>query len=168
MDDISIKRISLLHPKLRSEALEILAEIEAALTGKAHCRIVSTLRTFAEQTALYNQGRTTKGQIVSNARAGTSLHNYGLALDFALIVDKDGDGKYESTSWDIKGDYDGDKKADWMEVVEIFKRHGWEWGGSWKSFKDMPHFQKTFGYSVKQLLALHNAGKVDKQGYTLL
>jgi peptidoglycan L-alanyl-D-glutamate endopeptidase CwlK len=37
-----------------------------------------------------------------------------------------------------------------MEVVKIFKLHGFEWGGDWK-FTDMPHFQKTFGYSVKQL-----------------
>lgn len=168
MDDISVKRINLLHPKLRKEALDILAEIEKALTGKARFRITSTLRTFAEQTALYNQGRTTKGQVVTNAKAGSSNHNYGLSLDFALIVDKDGDGKYESSSWDTKGDYDNDKKADWTEVVEIFKRHGWSWGGDWKSFKDMPHVEKTFGYSVKQLLALHKAGKVDKQGYVLI
>jgi peptidoglycan L-alanyl-D-glutamate endopeptidase CwlK len=168
MDKISVDRINLLHPKLRKEALEILAEIETALTGKAHCRVVSTLRTFAEQTALYSQGRTTKGQIVTNARAGASNHNYGLSLDFALIIDKGGDGKFESSSWDTKGDYDGDKKADWMEVVEIFKRYGWEWGGNWKTFKDMPHVQKNFGYSVKQLLALHKAGKIDKQGYVLI
>lgn len=168
MDSISVQRIALLHPKLRAEALIILQEIEAALVGRAHCRIVSTLRTFLEQNALYAQGRTKPGTIVTNAKAGQSNHNFGTSLDFALIVDKDGDGKFESTSWDTKGDYDGDKKADWMEVVAIFKRHGWSWGGDWKTLVDMPHVEKSFGYSVKQLNALHQAGKVDKAGYVLL
>jgi peptidoglycan L-alanyl-D-glutamate endopeptidase CwlK len=168
LDSISIQRISLLHPKLRAEALAILQEIEAALTGRARFRIVSTLRTFSEQDALYAQGRTKSGAIVTNARAGQSNHNYGTSLDFALIIDKDGDGKFESTSWDTKGDYDEDKKADWIEVVAIFKKHGWTWGGDWKTLVDMPHVEKSFGYSVKHLYALHQAGKVDKQGYVLL
>ena len=168
MDKISLERIQKLHPKLRVEATNILGEIEVILKGKAACRFTFTLRTFAEQQALYNQGRTTKGAIVTNAKAGQSLHNYGLAIDFALIVDTDHNGSYDFTSWSTTTDYDLDKVADWMEVVAIFKRYGWEWGGSWKSFKDLPHFQKTFGYTWKQCLALHNTGKVDKAGYVLL
>jgi peptidoglycan L-alanyl-D-glutamate endopeptidase CwlK len=95
---------------------------------------------------------------VTNSRGGFSFHNYGLAIDIVLIVD----GK--SASWEIKKDFDGDGKADWMEVVAIFKSFGWEWGGDWK-FYDAPHFQKTLGYSVRQLLALHQAGKVDENGF---
>jgi peptidoglycan L-alanyl-D-glutamate endopeptidase CwlK len=157
-DQKTIERIKLLHPKLRDEAAQIYDEICAALTGRAMCRFGFTLRTFAEQNEIYAQGRTKPGHIVTKAKGGLSMHNYGLAIDIVLIID----GK--TASWDVKGDFDGDGKSDWMEVVTIFKQYGWEWGGDWK-FYDAPHFQKTFGYSVRQLLALHEAGKVDDHGF---
>lgn len=162
IDPLSLKRAELLHPKVRAEVPGIVQEISNALSGRAMFRIVSTLRTFDEQQALYNQGRTKPGPRVTNAKPGFSFHNYGLALDFAHVID----GK--TTSWDIDKDWDGDHKSDWMEVVEIFKRHGWEWGGNWRSIKDYPHFQKTFGRTELQLLSLHNSGKVDAQGYVLI
>jgi peptidoglycan L-alanyl-D-glutamate endopeptidase CwlK len=28
------------------------------------------------------------------------------------------------------------------EIVQFFKRHGWEWGGDWTDRKDYQHFQK--------------------------
>lgn len=157
-DQKTLDRIKLLHPKLREEAGKIYDEICAALTGRAMCRFSFTLRTFAEQNELYAQGRTKPGGIVTKAKGGLSMHNYGLAVDIVLIID----GK--TASWDVKGDYDGDGKSDWMEVVTIFKQYGWEWGGDWKFF-DGPHFQKSFGKSVRELLALHEAGKVDEHGF---
>ena len=159
MDKVTIDRIALLHPKLRQEALQIYEEICQALTGRAMCRFTYTLRTFAEQDALFQQGRTKPGKIVTKARAGLSYHNYGLAIDIVLVKDTDKDGDFDSAVWDMKSDFDGDKKSDWMEIVQIFKEHGWEWGGDWKFF-DAPHFQKTFGYSVRQLLNMHAAGNV--------
>ena len=89
-----------------------------------------------------------------------SYHNYGMAIDIVLLVD----GK---ASWDVKNDFDGDGKSDWIEVVQIFKSFGWEAGIDWK-FYDAPHFQKTLGYSVRQLLALYNDGKVDANNYVLI
>ena len=157
-DQKTLDRIKLLHPKLRDEAGQIYDEICSALTGRAMCRFSFTLRTFAEQDALFAQGRTKPGGVVTNAKGGLSMHNYGLAVDIVLILD----GK--TASWDVKGDFDGDGKSDWMEVVTIFKQHGWEWGGDWK-FYDAPHFQKTFGKSVRELLALHQSGKVDEHGF---
>ena len=168
MDAISLQRIQLLHPKLRAEATLILGEIEKVLTGKARCRFSFTLRTFPEQQAIYNQGRTTNGAIVTNAKAGQSLHNYGLAVDIAFIVDTDGNGTYETTSWNTTADFDKDGKPDWMECVAIFKKYGWEWGGSWTSFKDLPHFQKTFGLTWQKCLELHNNKHVDSKGYILI
>ena len=159
MDKVTIDRIALLHPKLRQEALQIYEEICEALTGRAMCRFAFTLRTFAQQDALFQQGRTKPGKIVTKARAGLSYHNYGLAIDVVLVKDTDKDGDFDSAVWDTKSDFDGDKKSDWMEIVQIFKEHGWEWGGDWKFF-DAPHFQKTFGYSVRQLLNMHAAGNV--------
>lgn len=127
-------------------------EITRVLKGNATVRFAQGLRTFAEQQALYNQGRTKPGKIVTKARAGSSYHNYGLAIDIVLLVDKDNNGTYETASWDMIKDFDGDNVADWMEIVAIFKKYGWGWGGDWRSMKDYPHFEKTFGYSVSNLL----------------
>lgn len=146
-DQITLERIKLLHPKLRDEVVEIYDEISEALIGSAMCRFSYTLRTFAEQNVLFAQGRTKPGKIVTKARGGLSYHNYGMAIDIVLIIN----GK--EASWNDKKDFDGDGNADWMEVVNIFKQYGWEWGGDWQ-FKDSPHFQKTFGKSVRELLAL--------------
>ena len=162
VDSLSLKRAATLHPKLRGEIPGILAEISEVLTGRSMFRITFGLRTFAEQDALYKQGRTKPGQIVTKAKAGQSLHNYGFALDFAFVID----GK--EASWDEHKDWDNDKIADWMEVVAIFEKHGWEWGGRSKTLHDGPHFQKTFGHDWPDLLALHNAGKVDKDGYVII
>jgi len=152
-DKPTIDRIKLLHPKLRDEATLIYQEIKAALTGKAICRFSYTLRTFAEQDALFNA----RPQ-VTKAKGGQSYHNYGLAVDIVLLVDKDKNGSYESALWDVKSDFDQDKTADWMEIVAIFKRYGWEWGGDWK-FYDAPHFQKTHSKSIVDLLKLYNSKK---------
>ena len=155
-DKVTLDRIALLHPKLRDEGILIYNEIQTVLTGKAICRFAYTLRTFAEQDALYAQGRTTPGKIVTNAKGGQSNHNFGLAIDIVLLVDKDGNGTFESASWETNVDFDGDGVADWKEVVGVFKRHGWAWGGDWK-FTDMPHFEKTFNLSVNQLAAKYTA-----------
>lgn len=126
MDKITLERIELLHPLLRKEVKDIYREIDQALTGRAICRFSSTLRTFAEQNSLYAQGRSKAGKRVTNARGGQSYHNYGMAIDIVLLVDRDGNGTYETASWDTKTDFDGDRLADWQEIVAIFKRYGRE------------------------------------------
>ena len=143
-------------------------EMVRSLTGKATVRFAYVLRTFEEQAALYAQGRTAPGKKVTNAPAGLSIHNYGLAWDLVLLVDRDGNGTFESASWETNVDFDGDGVADWLECVAIAKRYGWAWGGDWTGFRDLPHFEKTFGKKPSDLLALKKAGKVDDQGYVLL
>ena len=145
MDTITLKRIDLLHPLLRAEAHKMYEEMWKALRVRAIPRFSHTLRTIKEQDELYQIGRTKAGKIVTNAKGGQSYHNWGLAFDLVLIID----GK--DASWDTLKDFDGDKVSDWMECVTIAKKYGWEWGGEWK-FKDAPHFQKTFGKSIAQLL----------------
>lgn len=154
MDKVTIERIKLIHQNLKDELGTIYAEICEALDGRAECRFTHTLRTFEEQDALYALGRTKPGKVVTKARGGDSYHNYGLAVDIVLLVG----GK---ALWDIKTDYDKDGRSDWMEVVEIFKRYGWEWGGDWK-FVDNPHFQKNCGYTIAQLKSLWKANRVFK------
>ncbi len=150
MDKVTQDRIQLLHPAVRQEVTTIINEANQQLTGKAQVRISQGLRTIEEQNNLYAQGRTKPGKKVTNAKGGSSYHNYGLAVDIVLIID----GK--EASWDTEKDFDNDGKADWMEVVAVFKKYNWAWGGNFKSITDKPHFEKTFGYTVSQLLAKHS------------
>lgn len=166
-DKITLDRIQLLHPKLIDEVVEIYDEIDAQLTGSAICRFTHTMRTFKEQDELFSQGRTRPGRRVTNAKGGQSYHNYGLAIDIALLLDNNDDGRHESASWDTKTDFDGDRQSDWIEIVTIFKRYGWEWGGDWR-FVDAPHFQKTFGKSITELQQLHRRNRVDANGFVLI
>ena len=151
-DKPTLQRINLLHPKLRDEALKIYEEAEDNLNNY-RLRFTYTLRTFQEQELLFSQGRTRPGKIVTNARAGKSFHNYGLSSDICLLSP---DGKM--ATWDTVKDFDNDGIADWMEVVAVFKKYGWEAGIDWKTFKDAPHFQKAFGYNIHQLLDKYKAG----------
>jgi peptidoglycan hydrolase-like protein with peptidoglycan-binding domain/LysM repeat protein len=73
-----------LHPELRRR-LGMLAD---ALAGRGmQALITDGLRTFAEQDAIFAQGRTTPGKIVTNARGGESNHNYGLAVDLYPVIE---------------------------------------------------------------------------------
>lgn len=156
-DPVSLKRIEKLHPKVRKEVTAIYKEI---LKRNVSIRFTDTLRTFKEQDALYDQGRNKPGKIVTHVKAGQSYHNYGLAVDFCLLLNN---GK--EVSWDRNKDTDNDKKKDWDEVVAVFKHYGWQWGGDWTNFKDYPHFQKTFNLSTAELLTKYNAKDFDSNGY---
>jgi len=158
MDTPTKQRIAKLHPTVREEVTQIIAQCDKALTGKAKIRITQGLRTNVEQDIMYAQGRTTPGKKITNAKGGQSIHNYGFAVDICLIIE----GK--TASWDTKKDWDNDKIADWYECVKIFALHGWEWGGNWKTFKDMPHFEKRNFNSWRKLSKL----KKDKNGYVIL
>lgn len=144
--------LSKLHPYVKVQAEKLLVNANKRL--KSHKMIITqAYRSKEEQDKLFAQGRTNKFDnkgkrlsVVTNARGGRSMHNYGLAIDFALVTP---DGK--TAVWDINKDFDKDGKADWMEVVAEAKKLGFEWGGDWKSFKDYPHFQMTAGLSDSQV-----------------
>lgn len=138
-DPVSAQRIARLHPKMRIAAAMLVTRAE--MQG-IKLRVTSTLRAYAEQDALYAQGRTKPGGIVTNAKAGESWHNFGLAMD-VVAIDKDG-----------KADWNGP----WERIAEIGKSLGFEWGGDWKSFKDKPHFQMKFGHTLSQMRALKGQG----------
>ena len=61
------------------------ALIESAAAIGIAIKIISGTRTFAEQDALYEQGRTKAGRIVTNARGGYSNHNFGIAFDIGVF-----------------------------------------------------------------------------------
>lgn len=110
--------------------------------------ITEALRTIEYQNSLYAQGRTKPGQKVTNARGGYSNHNFGYAFDFALLLPN---GK--TVSWDTKRSDNLDSLPDWSEVVIEGKKLGLEWGGDWRSFVDLPHFQMVFGLTTAQFRA---------------
>jgi len=49
-------------------------------------KLISGLRTYEEQDALYAQGRTAPGPKVTNAPGGHSNHNFGLAFDMVFLT----------------------------------------------------------------------------------
>lgn len=142
VDKISMGRLAQLHPSIRQSAIDAYTEACRITPVGVHPFITETLRSFERSNELYAQGRTTPGNIVTNAKGGSSLHNYGFALDFVLQIN----GK---PVWKVD--------ANWMKVVAVFKKHGFTWGGDFKSIPDAPHFEKSFGLGWRDLLARHNS-----------
>lgn len=141
-----------LHPELQTKLAQLIAKCEAQgiTIGISEC-----LRTVAEQDALYAQGRTKPGTIVTNAKGSTysSMHQWGVAFDFYLKMDVDGDGK---TSDDA---YNNSTKL-FNKVGAIGQSLGLEWGGAWTSIVDLPHFQlPNWGSTASKLKSLYGTPK---------
>ena len=115
---------------------KIQAFLDAAKDQGIDLLVTSTYRDNESQAALYAQGRTAPGRIVTNAKAGESFHNYRCAVDVVPVVG----GK---CIWD-----DVDL---WNKIGEIGEGCGLEWAGRWTSFKELAHFQFTGGHSLKDL-----------------
>jgi len=96
--------------------------------------VTSTYRDAESQDALYAQGRTAPGKIVTNAKAGDSWHNWRCAVDVVPLVNG-------------KPDWDGSHPV-WTRIGQLGKEAGLEWAGEWKSFKELAHFQYTGGLSL--------------------
>ena len=120
-----------------------LGVFESKLTARG-IKVILTwgYRSIKEQNALYAKGRTTPGKKVTNARGGYSWHNFGLAADYAFVIN----GK---VTWD----------GPWGIFGEVARSCGLEWGGDWKSFPDRPHVQVTRGKTLAQMRALAAAKK---------
>lgn len=124
MNQASERRLQRLHPALTAAIRALVGDLERrAMTFE----VVQGLRTFAEQDALYAQGRTAPGPIVTQARGGESNHNYGLAADLCPFVDG-------------RPDWNAPIKV-WAALGTAAEARGLEWGGSWKKFLDKPHVQ---------------------------
>jgi peptidoglycan L-alanyl-D-glutamate endopeptidase CwlK len=122
VDDRSEKFIATLLPEVQPYARALVTK--AAANGITIIVICGT-RTYAEQDALYEQGRTKPGKIVTNARAGHSNHNFGVAFDI---------GVFEGSNY-------LDESPKYKAVGVLGIDLGLEWGGNWKTIQDEPHFQ---------------------------
>lgn len=99
--------------------------------------VYCTYRDGNEQNDLYAQGRTKPGNIVTNARAGDSYHNWRRAWDAVPLVN----GK---AAWTDKSLY--------ARMGSIAESMGIEWAGRWTGkLKETAHFQVTGGYTLAQL-----------------
>lgn len=139
IDTSSKNRLAKVHPEL---AKRVVATIEALAAKGIEVRVVQGLRTYAEQDALYAQGRTKPGNKVTNARGGYSNHNFGLAADICPFKD---------------GKPDWNDNAGFNAIGAEAKRQALEWGGDWKKFVDKPHVQ-LHGLTVAQCRAAYNRG----------
>lgn len=124
---INSRNINDLNPKVKVLCEKFISECKKQ---NIDVLITSTYRDAASQNALYAQGRTTPGKIVTNAKAGQSFHNWRVAFDFVPIVNG---------------------KAQWNDLETfnkcgaIAESVGLEWAGRWKKFKELAHCQYTGG-----------------------
>ena len=130
------ENINELHPRLEKKVLELheLCKQNGLQIGIGEC-----IRTVEKQDALYAQGRTTPGNIVTNARGSSysSQHQWGIAFDFYR---NDGTGSYNES-------------GSFFETVgSLAKSIGLGWGGDWKSIKDRPHlYLPDWGSTTEKL-----------------
>jgi len=117
-----------LRPIVKKKAEQLVAAFDAI---GMPIRIVEGVRSCERQNELYAQGRTKPGNIVTNAKCGESMHQYGIAVDF--VFRREG---YDATDeqWEILG--------------RAGEALGFKWGGRWNGFVDRPHHQYTLGHTL--------------------
>jgi peptidoglycan L-alanyl-D-glutamate endopeptidase CwlK len=154
MDQTTLDKLNQLHPKLRSIAIACYNKAVQQTPIGVHPIIIETYRSFDESNHLYELGRTKVnpdgkkpskpyGNIVSNAQAGTSWHNWGLAIDFGLM--RNGKPVYEND-------------PQWMTVVKIFEAAGFNSGLYFpEDIIDPDHLEHKMGQTINGLLAKYKA-----------
>lgn len=130
---------NLLYPPFRDEILKGIAKANQAGVPLA---VFESYRSSERQDALYAQGRTTPGKIVTNAKGGDSWHQYGLAIDVALFDD----GEW---SWNF----------DPKRVSQFFESPLLKWGGTFKR-PDGPHYEWSKKMSLSEAKAHSQAAGI--------
>lgn len=127
MDHTSEARLSLVCPALADKIRQL---AEMLLQEGIEIRVTQGLRSWAEQDALYAQGRTAPGKIVTNAAGGHSYHNFGMAVDVAPM------DQSQQPDWNVA-------HPAWQRIVQVGTSLGLDSGAQWRTFKDWPHLQLT-------------------------
>ena len=110
------------HPYLDHKLKLVLKE---ARERNINLQVIEGYRPLEKQQRYYDQGRITKGAIITNAPPGLSYHNHGWAVDVCEF-------RSGKPYW---------KSKHWKEIGDIAKKHGLVWGGDWKRLVDKPHLQ---------------------------
>lgn len=114
---------TLLHPEL----FQIVQQFETKCKAAGlNVLVTETYRSKSEQDALYAQGRTKPGNIVTNAKYPSSPHCWGVAFDFCR---------------NVRGREYDDSDGFFRKCGEIGKSLGLAWGGDFRSFVDKPHLE---------------------------
>ena len=140
-DARSEENIATLIPRAREAARQWLGR---CLAEGISVKIICGLRTYQEQDQLYAQGRTKPGPKVTNAPAGYSWHNFGVAWDF-VVFDAHGQPQWDSPQMKRCG--------------EIGEELGLEWGGRWTSPQDTPHLHLKTGLTLAEARQRVREGK---------
>jgi peptidoglycan LD-endopeptidase CwlK len=128
---ISHSRLALVYPGLAS----LIVQMSQMLPFDFE--VTQGLRTWAEQDALYAQGRTTPGPIVTHAAPGYSWHNFGCAVD--LVPENIAPGQ---PNWNLSDPV-------WARMVSVAESVGLVSGAEWHGADlDTPHVQFTGRFPV--------------------
>lgn len=132
---INSRKIDDLHPKVAAMCRKF---IRLAAEQDIDILVYCTYRDEGAQAALYAQGRTQPGRIVTNAKPGHSWHQHRCAFDFVPLIN----GK---AVWNDSQLY--------IRCGAIAESVGLEWAGHWTRFREFPHCQFTGGNTIRQFLA---------------
>lgn len=141
LDERTMKNIRTLDPKAQDRFIQF-SRIAKGVAASMGCDyvMISGQRSWADQDALYAQGRTKPGPVVTKARGGYSNHNFAIAGDYGVFR-----GKSYLDNADTK------LAAQVHAAVAVHARRlGFEWGGDWKGLKDFPHFEISTGLSMAE------------------
>lgn len=145
MSGLLLSRIdtALLYPPFLAKLQGLLDE--AMAKHQAAYWVISGFRSYTEQRELFAQGRTAPGPKVTNARAGESSHNFGIAGD----VCRDGfiDRRGLQPDW---------RNESYELLRELAPKHGLYWGGLFFD-PDRPHLQLPGYINREQLEPLRQA-----------
>jgi peptidoglycan L-alanyl-D-glutamate endopeptidase CwlK len=122
LSETSLARLQEVHPELMRRVLRLDMNVP-----HLNIQVTQGLRTWADQDALYAQGRTAPGPIVTNAKGGQSMHNFGFAID--LVPEDVLNGV---PNWDINS-------PAWQKMLSVGLVCGLAEGATWEH-KDNPHF----------------------------
>ncbi len=121
------------------------AFLSRVLAAGLHVRVISGTRSYAGQNALFRRGRYgNPGPVVTNARGGQSLHNFGVAWDIGVF--------------DARGRYLRDGAA-YAKAAKVGLEDGVEWGGDNARFVDRPHYQLRLGLALADVRRRFESGR---------
>ncbi len=142
LDSRTETAIRTLLPSAQAEARRFI-DIAHSVNFGCAVKIICGTRTYREQAAIFAQGRTRPGKIVTKAGPGQSYHNFGVA-------------------WDV-GVFDGaeyvDDERPYRALVKVIKERAPEIQcGVGPGFIDLPHYQTVKNGTIAALRVAFESG----------